>query len=163
MVSQRSALAYAQDLPSGREHAAMRTLDPGLRAALTARVCAGRLNRALIAGEDPAGSRQLAARAQQLTAPSSRAALATDLNRLLWSAQAPRGRLRLQPHREAVCASASALGSLAALLAGPAPLYARGVAMLEELLSDGNGPAYRGDAPALARTLDACRAALGDG
>jgi hypothetical protein len=163
MVSQRSALTYTQELRLGREHAATRTLDPGLRATLTARVCAGRLNRALIAGEDPASSRQLAARAQQLTAPSSRATLASDLNRLLWSAQAPRGRLRLRPHREAVCTNASALGSLAALLASPAPLYARGVAILEELLSDGNGPAYRGDAPALARTLEACREALGDG
>jgi hypothetical protein len=160
MVSQRSALADPQTPSGGPEHPTANVLEPGLRATLAARMRAGRLNRALIAGEDPAGSRQLTARSRQLTAPSSRAALAGGLNRLLWSAQAPSGRLRVRPNREAVCANASALGSLASLLAGPTPLYARGVAVLEELLSDGNGPAYRGDPQALARMLGECRAAL---
>jgi hypothetical protein len=160
MVSQRSALAGPQTLSRGPEHPAVRALEPGLRATLAARVFAARLNRALIAGEDPAGSRQLVARSRQLTAPSSRAALAGGLSRLLSSAQAPSGRLRVRGNRQAVCANASALGSLAILLTSPTPLYARGVAALEELLSDGNGPAYRGDSQTLAHMLEECRAAL---
>jgi hypothetical protein len=127
---------------------------------LSARVRAGGLNRALIAGEDPATSRQLTARALQLTKPSSRAAIARALDGLLWNAQSPRGRWRVRPHREAVCANASALGALAALLDGPAPLYARGVAALDELLSDGTGPVYHGDAQALAHALGESRAAM---
>jgi len=160
MVSQRSALAYTQSLSQNSHHPAARTLEPGPLTMLAARMCAGRLNRALIAGGDPASSRRLAARARQLTSPSSRTALADNLDRLLWNAQVSHGRWHVRPNRQAVCANASALGALAGLLVSPTPLYARGVAALEELLSDGIGPVYRGDAQALAHRLEECRALL---
>jgi hypothetical protein len=59
-----------------------------------------------------------------------------------------------------LCAKASALGGLASLLVSTSPLYARGVAMLEQLLTDGTGAVYRGDTELLAHTLEQCRAAI---
>jgi hypothetical protein len=49
---------------------------------------------------------------------------------------------------------------LAALLRGPRPLYAPGIAMLGRLLADGTGPAYLGRSRTLARRLGETRAAL---
>ncbi|HSZ05059.1 MAG TPA: hypothetical protein VK778_07650 [Solirubrobacteraceae bacterium] len=163
MIAQRAVLSGEKSFSWRLDRTASRALEPGPLAMLAARVRVGSLNRSLIAHGDPAESRQLAARAQQLTSPRSRAALASDLDRLLWSAQAPAGRWRVPLHREAVCANASALGELAGLLASPTPLYAPGVAALEELLSDGLGPVYRGDGEALACRLGACRAAMTGG
>lgn len=160
MVAQQPALAREHSFPRRLHRTAQRTLEPGPLAMLMARVRASSLNRALIAGGDPARSRLLAARVRQLTSARSRDALAGGLDRLLWSAQAPAGRWRVRPHRQAVCANASALGELAALLASATPLYAPGVAALEELLSDGIGPVYHGDGEALACRLGECRAAM---
>ena len=52
---------------------------PGPRARLLARLRARSLDEGLLAGFDPAGSPQLAARALALTSPRSRAALADGL------------------------------------------------------------------------------------
>jgi hypothetical protein len=63
-----------------------RTLEPGLLARLMARVLSGSLDRALIAGCDPAGSPRLAARAAALTELRSRAAIGEGLELLLETA-----------------------------------------------------------------------------
>ncbi len=160
MLVQHTHIARELSFPSRYEPASKRALKPGRLAGVLARVRAGALNESLIAGADPAASRLLAARAMQLTSTRSRASLASGVDRLLWSAQAPVGRWRVRPHREAVCANASALGGLASLLVSTSPLYARGVAMLERLLTDGTGAVYRGDAELLAHTLEQCRAAI---
>jgi hypothetical protein len=160
MVLQYTRVAREPSFPSRYEQASGRALKPGRLAGLLARARSGSLNESLIGGADPAASRLLAARAMQLTSPRSRASLASGLDRLLWSAQAPAGRWRVRPHREAVCANASALGGLASLLVSTSPLYARGVAMLEQLLTDGTGAVYRGDTELLAHTLEQCRAAI---
>jgi hypothetical protein len=160
MVLQHTRAARELSFPSRYERVSERALKPGRLAGLLARARAGALNEALVAGCDPAVSRVLAARALQLTSARSRASLAEGLDRLLRSAQAAPSRWRVRPQRDAVCANASALGELASLLASASPLYARGVAALELLLSDGTGAAYRGDGEALASRLEECRAAM---
>jgi hypothetical protein len=137
-----------------------RTIEPGRWARVAARVRCHALDRALIAGADPAGSPQLATRAARLTSPPSRASLADGLERLLQAAQEPAGRWRVLPRRAAVLDNAEELRALASVLRGNRPLYARGIAMLDQLLSDGSGPAYVGDRDALACRLRDVRAAL---
>ncbi len=133
---------------------------PGRLARVAAHARAGSLDRALIAGADPARSPQLAARAALLTAPRTRALIAGGLEGLVQAARGPRGRWSAVSAGAPLLASAAELLELAALLRGDAPLYARGVAMLDELLTDGTGPAYHGERDQLARVLREARAAL---
>ena len=127
-------------------------------ARLAARLAPGALDRALVAGSDPARSPRLAARAALLTAPATRAALADAIDSLLSRARGPRPMLA---DRASVLASAEQLTALAGTLRGPAPLYARGVAIVSELLADGTGPLYRAGArAATGRTLEDARRAL---
>jgi hypothetical protein len=46
------------------------------------------------------------------------------------------------------------------VLASDLPVYARGIALLNQLLTDGNGPAYHGTVDSLARRLEEARMAL---
>ncbi len=160
MLLQHRRIAPEASFSSRYEQVTERALNPGVLARLFARARASTLNAALIAGADPTCSRQLAARALQLSSPRSRGSLASGLDTLLRSAQAPAGRLRVRPARGAVCANASVLAELAGLLSGASPLYVQGVAALEQLLSDGTGPAYHGSDEVLARRLRECRAAM---
>jgi hypothetical protein len=156
MVLQYTRVAPQPTFSSRYGRASERALKPSRLARLLARVRACSLNDALIAGADPTASRQLAARALQLTSPRSRSSLAEGLDRLLRSAQEAPGRWRMCPR----CANSSTLGELASLLVSASPVYARGVAALEQLLSDGTGAAYRADGEALACRLEECRAAM---
>jgi hypothetical protein len=70
---------------------------PAPSARLVARVRAAALDRALLAGADPARSSQLAARAHALTSPRSRAAAADGLERWLSSADGATSRRRVLP------------------------------------------------------------------
>src|SRR5262249_27412303 len=70
------ARQQAPPLPHDFERAAERALDPGPLARARARVRGISLDRALIAGADPAGRPELAARAPLLSSPRSRPALA---------------------------------------------------------------------------------------
>jgi hypothetical protein len=160
MLPQTLDLDAERALPCADDRAAGRVLRPTLLARLAARMRAGELNRALSGGADPAASCQLAARAMKLTSPSFRVSLADGLERLLATAQGPQRHRRVQPRRSAVLANASELHELASLLSGSAPLYARGIAIADELVSDGTGPAYVGGADALARRLAEARWAL---
>lgn len=132
----------------------------GWRSRLATRLRWAALDRALVSGADPSASPALAARAAALTASDARLALAERLDLLVSPAQPP-SRLRLAPPRRSIAANAPALWELAAVLRGPAPLHARGLAMLMRLLTDGAGPLYRrGEAAALADALSDARAAL---
>jgi hypothetical protein len=140
-----------------------RSIQPAMPDALSrllARSMARRLDGALIAGADPAGSTMLAARAALLTSAQMRGSLADSLHGLLRAAQGPQRRWWALGSRAAVLANASELDALAMLLASETPLYARGLALLNQLLTDGGGPAYRGDATALSRALSDARTAL---
>jgi hypothetical protein len=148
----------------GFEHAytrlLRRTLEPGALARFLARAHPSSLDKALIAGSDPTASRQLAARAATLTGLRNRTAIAEGLERLLAAAQgSPRGAMALQRGGHVV-ANASLLVELSAVLRGSAPIYARGIAMVNQLLTDGTGPAYVGDGVALANRLHEARAAI---
>ncbi len=134
---------------------------PGGRTArLVARLRAGSLDRRLIAGANPADAPQLAARVEALLAPGTRLTIATGLEALLEAARGRRGRWCAVGSGEPLLANAQELNALAVLLRGRAPLNARGVALLSELLSDGTGPAYRGGSDELAHRLLEARAAL---
>jgi hypothetical protein len=141
---------------------AERALDPSPITRFAARLRHRGLDQALIAGADPASSRQLAARTAQLTARSTRGEIADGIERLVSAADGPPSRRRVIPSRGAVHANAAELHELAALLREPGPLYARGVAMVRELLIDGTGPAYNDrHGAALARQIRDARVAIG--
>jgi hypothetical protein len=140
---------------------ATRLLEPSAAVRIAARLRRGMLDRALTNGADPAASRLIAARAAQLASASMRARVADGLERLALSADSPRSRVRILPSRAAMLGNRSELLELAGLLRRDRPLYARGVAMLEVILTDGASPAYtdrRGEA--LARQLQIARAGL---
>jgi hypothetical protein len=133
---------------------------PGRLARVAARLRSRPLDRALIDGADPAASPQLAARAAQLTAPPARRAVADALERLTSAPDSGR-RWAAMPHRRAVAANAPEMCELASLLRTPVPLYARGIAMLRSLVTDGAGPAYTDKVGQdLALALDDARAAI---
>jgi len=137
-----------------------RVLSPGRVARLIARVRRAGLDHALAAGEDPLASPQLAVRAATLTAAGTRTMIAGQIDDLLQAAEHPRGNWVVRPQRGSVLANAQALGDAATLLRETPLLRARGIAMLSELLHDGAGPVYLGDATRLARRLDAASAAM---
>ena len=141
---------------------AARRLDPGLTARLAARLKGHALDRALIAGADPAATPQLAARAAMLTSASMRREVARGLDRLALGEREALRRWQVRPFRRTSTANAPELRALAARLRGPGPLYARGIAILARLLTEGTGPAYsdrRGDL--LAQRLRDARVAMG--
>jgi hypothetical protein len=120
------------------------------------------LDHALAQGIDPSSAPLLAARAAQLARPRTRVRLAEALERLALTAEADHGPFRVAPRRAAVRANRQALFDLASTLRKGGPLYARGIAILELVLIDGTGPAYR-DArgEGLARQLELAGVGLG--
>ncbi len=137
-----------------------RTFRPDRLTRLQARMRGRSLDRALIAGADPAGSRALAARAAHLTSQRSRALTAGGLERLVRQAAANGRRWRVLVRPDCVLENASAICQLASLLRSDAPVYASGVAIVNQLLTDGAGAAYVGDAAQLASELARARTAL---
>ena len=139
-----------------------RLFAPGAVAKVMARLRSRALDRALMDGADPSGSSQLAARAAVLTRRATRTRLAAGLERLLGAADHAPRRWSVPPARGAVRSNTAELAELAALLRGAGPLYAPGVAMVRELLTDGTGSAYTDPSGAtLAVRLCRAREALG--
>jgi len=140
---------------------ATRLLVPSAAVRLAARLVGRKLDRALVSGANPAASRLLAARAARLSSAGTRARIADGLERVALSADVPRSRVRILPARAAILANRSELLEIAGILRDDRPLYARGVAMLRGILTDGAGPAYtdrRGEG--LAGQLQIARASL---
>jgi hypothetical protein len=162
IVSQSAPASSRRAMTSRRRRApgVEQLLAPHVLARLGARIRAGALDRALIAGARPDDSPQLAARAAALTSRRHRRELADGLDRLVLAASGPQRRWWALAGRRSVLANADALDELATLLRSDAPLYARGIALIAETLSDGVGPAYLGEAPALARRLSDAGVAL---
>jgi hypothetical protein len=111
------------------------------------------LDERLAAGEDPARSRMLAAQAARLTAPRHREVLAQALGGLVLAAHHGTRRSRVSPSRNAVLGNEQALRALARRVDSREPLYARGLARLERLLSDTTGPVFSGGAAGLSAEL----------
>jgi hypothetical protein len=131
---------------------------PPLLAALAARVRGFALDRALAAGEDPASSRVLAVRAEQICRFDRRRQTAS---RLLEVARGFTGHgtgIALSPSGRAVAMAWGDLETLASELARPGPADPEGVARARLLLTDGASPLYppgRGQQLA-ARARQAC-------
>ena len=114
--------------------------------ALRARVFASRrsFDEALPAGASPVWTPELALRARQLVSHSSRQQLATSLEGLVKEATRsvpPRAVAVRLPRRE-ILEAQTTLFSIASCLRDERPVYARGMALLSRLLTDGSGPAY---------------------
>jgi hypothetical protein len=121
---------------------------------------ASALDRALVDGANPASSRQLELRASMLASARERHAVAEGLERLLAAAEAPLNTRRVRPSARAVLANARELLGLAAVLRAQRPVYARGVALVARMVSDGTGAAYAGGCDEVARSIREARGAL---
>ena len=124
----------------------------------------GRLDAALAAGADPCESPALAYRAARLTADDNRLRLAAWIANALDAVEHPprfRG-VAIQPHGAAMRSAAPRFEEVYERLRSSAPIYARGVAMLERLRRDGGGPVYaprlpddlRGEVDLIAEALE---------
>lgn len=115
------------------------------RERLSARARAGSLDRQLAAGTPPETTALLALRAATLVRPKVRHRFARSLQQIMrYAASAG-------PHRSVVLTpltcrnilnAAVELNRLTERLVSPCPVSARGVAMVEILLTDGAGPLY---------------------
>jgi hypothetical protein len=111
---------------------------------ITARWRSRRLDVALAAGASAEAAAALSSRARRLTELSRRRAIAEALLRVVREAHvgAPPSLVRITPSRRGVLAAGDELTKLAAGLAEPGPVAARGVAQAWILLTDGSGPLY---------------------
>jgi hypothetical protein len=162
MLSQSVQTANTYPLRGSRLVPAGTVFAPSALTRLLARTRRLELDRALAEGVDPAASPVLAARAAQLVGRANRYRLAAALEHLALTADAPVRLFRTAPRRGAVQANRSRLMELAGTLRQGGLLYARGIAILELVLIDGSGPAYR-DArgEGLARQLTLAGAGMG--
>jgi hypothetical protein len=99
---------------------------------------------ALARGADPCESPTLAHRAARLTSERSREKMAACVEELLATARRPPRppSVAVEPDRSEIAAAALLLIEVRELLRSAAPVYARGVAMLNSLLGDGGSPLY---------------------
>ena len=116
--------------------------EPRLVVEVLARARRLELDRALAAEADPSASPLLAARAGQLVDPGTRQRIAAHLEQFAFTADRQRGRIHTLRLHGAVRPNQEALLELARTLRHPQLSYARGIAMLELVLSDGTGLAY---------------------
>jgi hypothetical protein len=121
---------------------ASRRLAPGRAARAASLLFAARLDRRLAAGVDPRDSTLLAARAASLTSRCGRRRLAAAVEGAVDKAQGPRRRWWSVLPTDPIDANAQTLLGLVSLLESERPLYARGIAALWGLITDGTGPFY---------------------
>jgi hypothetical protein len=138
-----------------------------LRLHLRASVHREELTRALAYGSDPNASDELAIRAARLTSRHSRQALARALRRTIAEAHRPlmtRSSAVIIRRGPVVDAEPEIL-ALIDRLKGPAPVCARGVAIVERILTDADrSPLYvDGERGALSRAITLATAALEPG
>ncbi|MFZ0972324.1 MAG: hypothetical protein WAN22_08865 [Solirubrobacteraceae bacterium] len=134
-----------------------------VRLALIAGWHAAELDRELAAGVSPLASELLAIRSERLTGKRYRARMAAGLARVVRDADATtRGfSAAVRPDRREVIAARTVITTLDRRLRAAEPISARGVALLESLLTDGTSPLYRPTEPgALGSRLRAAAAAL---
>jgi hypothetical protein len=122
----------------------------------------GVLDRLLAAGADPSWDRELALRAEHLTAPRRRRALEKGLVRAVRDAHGPpRWNCAAPIDRIAVRATTPELRALAASLSREADPVPQGVALAEQLLREPGSPLYApGEEDALRESVRLTRRAL---
>ena len=140
---------------------ATRLLAPGRWTRLLARSRHAALDRAIASGADVSASPLLAARAAQLTRPGMRRQVAASLEQVAALADGCCPRFRVVPRRAVTRQNREELIKLAGILRDGGPAYARGIALLELVVTDGAGPAYTDrDGARLAQRLHHARARL---
>ena len=104
-----------------------------------------RLDRRIARGADVGSSPELARRARQLVSAGFRARMADGLRRTIAAAEQPwqrRFSAQVPVQRGAILGERSQLIGLARLLTEEETVSARGMARIEELLTDGRSPLY---------------------
>ena len=133
-----------------------------IRARLTARIRAGRLDAMLAVGVPTPPGSAMAARAARLTSTSDREAIALALRRcvheatndtVLWTSRIPL-------HRKNIAAAVPAIDAITLRLHAPPAVDARGMARLNRVINDGLGPLYAFGHGDLTGRLGAALAAL---
>ena len=112
---------------------------------LQARLLRSTLDRELAAGADPRSSAVLACRARQLVSRGFRRRMAGGLRRTIEAAEQPRHwstTSRVPVQRSAILAERELLLDLARELVDEPRVSPRGMARLEQLLTDGRSPFY---------------------
>jgi hypothetical protein len=127
-----------------------------LRDRISARLRADRWDHELARGSAPESSAALALHAHGLVSAATRRGLASSLTRILedaegqgvpdWNALGPRH------HHAHVLPARAEIEVLIGLLLAPAPVSARGVALVRILLTNGGSPLYRRTAARSLRT-----------
>jgi hypothetical protein len=104
----------------------------------------GALDRRIARGADTNASPQLARRARQLTSRRCRRALAAGLRNLVDAAEEPARRLSaaVPLQRREILREQGFLLQLAVDLESDDEIYPRGVALIEDLLTNGDSPVY---------------------
>ena len=114
-----------------------------LRERLNARLRARRLDRALAGGAFPDSSAAMAMRAKALVRVDTRTELAASIRRITGESAAPVAiGLRVGTVRARGTSVGPDLDRLADRLLEPGPVAPRGVALTQELLTDGAGPLF---------------------
>lgn len=119
---------------------------PGPAQRVVASLCSARLDRELAARASPDHAEFRALRADFLVRPVVRRQLASRLVAVLEEAMGVRRRSQLVQvpvRRRVVRDAADLISDLIDRLLMPAPLPARGVALVNQLLTDGSGPLYQ--------------------
>jgi hypothetical protein len=133
-----------------------------IRARVTARLRAGRYDRALAVGVPADAGTPLAAHADRLVETAEREAIARTLRLAVRDAHATHATFttRTEVNAPAVRAAEAAIDAVTLRLHAPLPVHPRGMARLRVLLADGRGPLYRYGRGDLAGRLGAALAAL---
>ncbi|WP_082957648.1 hypothetical protein [Mycobacterium sp. E802] len=135
---------------------------PTLRARLTARVRAPRLDALLAVGAPTPPGSAIALRAARLTSASEREAMARVLRRCVREATSDSIFLssRIPLHRKNIAAAQPIIETITLRLHSPSAVEAREMARLSRLIHDGLGPMYAFGHGDLAGRLGAALAAL---
>jgi hypothetical protein len=143
MLAHGSTLDSGIQPPDGLLACSQELLAPPRLIAAWARVRARGLDQRLAEGADPSSSPVLAARAAQLSTPSTRSRIAAGLERMALIRERPgAARFAVTPVRSAIAPNRECLLEVAATLRSSRPVYAGGIAGARLILIDGTGPAF---------------------
>jgi hypothetical protein len=116
---------------------------PSLALRFRVLILSRRLDEELARGANPERTSELALRARRLVDVSRREHLAASLENLVeYAERRPAITDPVPLARREICESSALLRMLAARLRDPRPVYARGAALISQLVHDGTGPAF---------------------
>lgn len=148
-------------LRKSRDSNKRETTGTSLTVRIRTRLGRARLDSELATGADPAGSAELAFRAEQLSSPGERARIANGLVEALGDAR--RGEpmtLRLRPQRAVVRDAADDIVALVLRLRDDRSVGIPGVAAAARLVDDRTGPLYRDNAGDLHDAIRSAHSAM---